>query len=102
MWIIIPFLSIAQKLHKITYFHEQIWIENSSYPVIQKVFKNFCCYIRMENLNYKDKNINKKYFKNIQKNQFLKANNSFLELEKKFTELKDRELKDKKEKVEEK
>ena len=62
----------------------------------------FCWYIRMENLNYKDKNINKKYFKNIQKNQFLKANNSFLELERKFTELKDRELKDKKEKVEEK
>ena len=73
-----------------------------SYPVVQKVFKNFCWYIRMENLNYKDKNINKKYFKNIQKNQFLKVNNSFLELEKKFTELKDRELKDKKEKVEEK
>ena len=56
----------------------------------------------MENLNYKHKNINKKYFKNIQKNQFLKVNNSFLELEKKFTELKDRELKDKKEKAEEK
>ena len=49
----------------------------------------------MENLNYKNKNMERKYLKNMQKNQFLKVKNSLLELEKDFIELKDRELKDK-------
>ena len=44
----------------------------------------------MENTNYKNKNIERQYFKNMQKNQFLKANNSLLELEKDFMEFKDR------------
>ena len=48
----------------------------------------------MENLNYKNVNIEKKYLKTIQKNQFLlKVKNIFLELEKDFIILKDRELK---------
>ena len=48
----------------------------------------------MENLNYKNENIERKYLKNKRKNQFLKVNNSLLELEKDFIELKDRSLKD--------
>ena len=45
----------------------------------------------MENQNYKKENIERKYLKNIRKNQFLKVKNSPLELEKDFIELKDRE-----------
>ena len=48
----------------------------------------------MENLNYKNKNIDRKYLKNMQNNQYLKVKNSLLELKKDFIELKDRELKD--------
>ena len=48
----------------------------------------------MENLNYKNENIERKYLKNMRKNQFLKVKNSHLELEKDFIELKDRQLKD--------
>ena len=48
----------------------------------------------MENPNYKNENIEKKYFKNIRKNQFLKVKNSLSELENFFIELKERELKD--------
>ena len=47
----------------------------------------------MKNLNYNNKNIERKCLENIRKNQFLKVNNSVLELEKDFIELKDRELK---------
>ena len=47
----------------------------------------------MENLNYKNENIERKYLKNMRKNQFLKVKNSLLELELKDRELKDRELK---------
>ena len=45
----------------------------------------------MENLNYKDKNIETKYFKNMQKTK-LKLNNGLLELKKGFIEFKHREL----------
>ena len=38
----------------------------------------------MENPNYKNENIERKNFKNIQKDQFLKVKNSLLELEKYF------------------
>ena len=38
----------------------------------------------MENLNYKNENIERKYLKNVQKNQFSKVKNSFLELKKDF------------------
>ena len=53
----------------------------------------------MENLDYKNKNIEKKYLENMQNNQLLKVKNSLLELGKKFKELKDRELKDREEKI---
>ena len=48
----------------------------------------------MEKLNYKNKNIEKKIFKNMRKNQFLKVKNSLLELKKDFIELVDGELKE--------
>ena len=49
----------------------------------------------MENLNYKNESIEKKYLKTMRKNpNFLKVKNSLLELENFFSELKDRELKD--------
>ena len=51
-------------------------------------------YIRMENSNNKNKNIEIKYLKNIWKNWLLKVRNSLLELEKNFRGLKDTELKD--------
>ena len=38
----------------------------------------------MENSNYKRENIERKYLNNMQKNQLLKINNSFPELEKDF------------------
>ena len=53
----------------------------------------------MENLDYKNENVERKYLKNIQNNQFLKVKNSLLELEKYFLELKDIELKDRQEKI---
>ena len=55
----------------------------------------------MENLNYKNENIERKYLKNTRKNQFSKIKNSLLELEKYFIELKDRELKDREVKIKE-
>ena len=58
------------------------------------LFLNFCEYIRIKNLNYKNKNIERKYLNNMWKKQFLKVKNSLLKLEKDFVELKDRELKD--------
>ena len=58
----------------------------------------FCEYIRIENQDYKNENIERKYIENIQNNQFLKVKNSLLELEKDFAELKDIELKDRKDK----
>ena len=45
----------------------------------------------MENLNYENESMERKYLK-IWKNQFLKAKNSILELEKDFIELKDTEF----------
>ena len=42
----------------------------------------------------KNENIERKYLKNMQKNQFSKVNNSVLELEKDYIEFKDIELKD--------
>ena len=61
--------------------------------------ENFREYIRMENPNHKNKNIERKYLKNTQKNQFLKENNSLLELKEHFIELKSRELKDREVKI---
>ena len=42
----------------------------------------------MENSSYKNRNIERKYLNNMQKNQFLRVKNSLLELEKDFIELK--------------
>ena len=53
----------------------------------------------MENRNCKSKSIERKFLKNMQKNQFLKVKNSFLELEKDFIESKDRELRDREVKI---
>ena len=47
----------------------------------------------MGNPSYKNENIEIKFLKIIQKNQFLKVKNSFLELEKDSIELKDIERK---------
>ena len=47
----------------------------------------------MENLNYENESMERKYLK-MWKNQFLKVQNSLLEIEKDFIELKDIELKD--------
>ena len=66
------------------------------YFIISKIFRE---YIRMKNLDYKNRYIDTKYLTNIKKNQFLKVNNSLLELRKYFMELKDRELKDREEKI---
>ena len=38
----------------------------------------------MENLNYKNENIETKWLKNVQKKQLLKVKNSLLELKKRF------------------
>ena len=53
----------------------------------------------MENRGYKNENIDAKYLESMRNYQFLKVKNSLLELEKKM-ELKDRELKDRIEKIE--
>ena len=47
----------------------------------------------MENPSYENENIERKYLKNMWKNQFLKVKNSALKLKKDFVELKDTELK---------
>ena len=47
----------------------------------------------MKNVNYKNENIERKYLKDMRKNQFLKVKNSILELEKDFIELKVGEVK---------
>ena len=44
----------------------------------------------MEKPNYKNENIQRKYLKNMRKNQYLQVKNSLLELEKHLIELKDR------------
>ena len=46
-----------------------------------------------------NKNIDRKYLKNMRNNQFLKVKNSHIEVEKDFMELKNRELKDRVEKI---
>ena len=55
----------------------------------------------MENLDYKNKNVDRRYLNNLQNNQFLKVKNTVLELEKGFMELDDRKLKDREEKLRE-
>ena len=62
--------------------------------------RQFCEYISMENLDYKNKKFDRKYLKNRQNNQFLKVKNSLLELEKIFMEAKHRKLKNREEKIE--
>ena len=50
----------------------------------------------MENWNYKNESIDRKYLKTVIKNHFFKAKNNLFKLEKDFIELKDTELKDRK------
>ena len=47
----------------------------------------------MENRDYKNKNLERKYLKNMRNNQFLKAKDGLLELGKYFMELKNRKRK---------
>ena len=54
----------------------------------------------MENPSYSNVNTEKEYLSNMQKNQILKVKNSLLELEEDLTNFKDRELKDRKVKIE--
>ena len=54
----------------------------------------------MENWNNKNENIEINYLNNMQRSRVLKVKNSLLELEKYFIELKDRELKYRKVKIE--
>ena len=53
----------------------------------------------MEKQYYKNGNIERKYLENMQNRQFSKLKISLLELVKHFTELRDIELKDRKEKI---
>ena len=56
----------------------------------------------MENVkqpNYKNENIKTKYINNVQRNRLLKLKNSLLELKNDFIGLKDEELKDKELKI---
>ena len=53
----------------------------------------------MENRSYKNENIVRKYLNIIGKNQFLKVKNGLLELGKYFIDLKDIELKDREIKI---
>ena len=50
----------------------------------------------MENQEFKNENIERKYLENMQNNQLLRVKNSLLELKKDFMEMKDIELKDRK------
>ena len=50
--------------------------------------KNFRENIRMQNQDYTEKNIEKKYLENMHNYQFLKVKNSLLELENDFIGLK--------------
>ena len=53
----------------------------------------------MESLNYENKNIERRYLKYMPKKQFSKVKNKHLELQKDFIKLKDRELKDREVKI---
>ena len=53
----------------------------------------------MEIVDQKNENIDRKYLKNMRNIQFLKIKSSLLELENDFMEVKDRELKDREEKI---
>ena len=48
----------------------------------------------MENPNYKNEKIERKYLNDMRRNQCLKVKDSLLELKRYFIESKDRELKD--------
>ena len=55
--------------------------------------------MRMENPYYNNENNDRKYLNNKRKNQFWKIKNGILELERDFIELKGRELKDREVKI---
>ena len=53
----------------------------------------------MENLKHKNENSQRKYLNNMEKNPFLKVMNCILEFEKYFMESRNRELKDREVKI---
>ena len=59
----------------------------------QKICSFFRECMRMKNPSYKNENIEREYLSNIRKNKSLKIKNNLLNLQKKFIELKDREVK---------
>ena len=69
------------------------FVLNIIFFVSKKFSKDLREYTKIENPSYKNENTDKKYLYNMQENQFLTLKNSLLELEKDFTELKERELK---------
>ena len=89
------YVRVENPSYKITWNHSK----NIIFSVFRKFVKYFSEYKRMENLNYKNENIERKYLKNMWKNQFLKVKNSLLELEKYFIKVKEKELKDREEKI---
>ena len=62
--------------------------------IVFSVFKNFSTNFRECIRNIRIENIERKFLKNMQKNQSLKAKNSLLELGRYFIELKDRVVED--------
>ena len=69
--------------------------------VLKNFSKSFHEYIRIENTNYKNENIETKYLSKMRKNYFLNVTNSLLELEKDLIELEDRDLKNREVKLKE-
>ena len=67
--------------------------------VLFKSFKNFLWIIRVKDPNYKNKNIEIEHLSNLVKKKFFKVRNSLLESEKYFTELKEKDLKDRELKI---
>ena len=85
-WFTWNHLKLLKISHKIT------WIALNIIFYFEKFWIIFCEYIKIENSNYKSENIEIKYSHNMPKTWFL-------ELEKGFTELKDRKLKDREVKI---
>ena len=95
MQVILVFLWITKNCLKSFEF-----VSNIVFSVFKNFSKHFPEYTRMKNPSYKNKNIERKYLNDMWKNQIiLKIMNCLLELGKGFTELKDRELKDRKVKI---
>ena len=73
------------------------WIVLNIFSVFKFFQKNFLWIYKDEKSKFKNENTERKYSKNMHKNQFLKVKISLLELEKDFKELKVKEAKIKRE-----